>query len=48
MVLIADIWPQCTSEYQAFVDEVNDAFLRISRTESTDRMGDFNVHVGTD
>ena len=37
-----------TSEYQAFVDEVNDALLRVSATESTVLMGDFNAHVGTD
>ena len=27
--------PNATSEYQAFVDEVNDALLRVSATEST-------------
>ena len=27
--------PNATSEYQAFVDEVNDAFLRVSPTKST-------------
>ena len=37
-----------TSEYQAFVDEVNDALLRVSPTGSTVLMGDFNAHVGTD
>ena len=37
-----------TSEYQTFVDEVNDALLRVSATESTVLMGDFNTHVGTD
>ena len=40
--------PNATSEYRAFVDEVNDAFLRVSATESTVLMGDFNAHVGTD
>ena len=41
--------PNATSEYQAFVDEVNDALLRVSATESTVLvMGDFNAHVGTD
>ena len=39
--------PNATSEYQAFVDEVNDALLRVSATESTVLMGDFNAHVGT-
>ena len=27
--------PNATSKYQAFVDEVNDALLRVSPTEST-------------
>ena len=40
--------PNATSEYQTFVDEVNDALLRVSPTESTVLMGDFNAHVGTD
>ena len=40
--------PNATSEYQAFVDDVNDALLRVSPTESTVLMGDFNTHVGTD
>ena len=37
-----------TSEYQAFVDEVNDALLRVSGIESTVLKGDFNAHIGTD
>ena len=37
-----------TSEYHAFVDKVNDALLRVSPTESTILMADFNAHVGTD
>ena len=37
-----------TSEYHTFVNEVNDALLRVSVTESTVLMGDFNAHVGTD
>ena len=40
--------PNATSEYQTCVDEVNDALLRVSATESTVLMGDFNAHVGTD
>ena len=40
--------PNDTSEYQAFVDEVNDAFLQVSATESKVLMGDFNAHVGAD
>ena len=39
--------PNATSEYQTFVDEINDALLRVSPTESTVLMGDFNAHVGT-
>ena len=37
-----------TSEYLAFVDEEDNALLRVSPTESTDFMGDFYAHVGTD
>ena len=40
--------PNATSEYQAFADDVNDALLRVSATESIVLMGDFNAHVGTD
>ena len=40
--------PNVTSEIQAFVDEVNYALLRVSPTESTVLMGEFNAHVGTD
>ena len=40
--------PNATSEYQAFVDDINDALLRVSATESTVLTGDFNAHVGTD
>ena len=40
--------PNATSEYQAFVNEVNDVLLRVSATESTVLMEDFNAHVGTD
>ena len=40
--------PNATSEYQTFVDEVNDALLRVSATEFTVLMGNFNAHVGTD
>jgi len=40
--------PNAASEYQAFVDEVNDALLRVSPAESTALMGDFNTHIGTD
>ena len=40
--------PNVTSEYQAFVDEVNDALLRVSPTEFTVLMGNFHAHVGTD
>ena len=40
--------PNATSEYQTFVDEVNDALLRVSLTDPIVLMGDFNAHVGTD
>ena len=40
--------PNATSEYQAFVDKVKDAFLRVSSTEFIVLMGDFNAHVETD
>ena len=40
--------PDATSEHQTFVDEINDVLLRVSATESTVLMGDFNAHVGTD
>ena len=40
--------PNATSEYQAFVDDVNDALLRISPTASTVLMGDFNAYVETE
>ena len=36
------------SEYQAFVDDVNDALQRVWYTESTILLGDFNVHIMTD
>ena len=48
IVPIAGTCPNATSEYQTFVDEVNDALLRVSATECTVLMGDFNAHVGTD
>ena len=37
--------PNVSSKYQAFVDEVNDALLRLSPTESTVFMGEFNCIV---
>ena len=40
--------PNATSEYQAFVDEVNDALLRVSHTKSTVLTRNFNAHVGID
>ena len=40
--------PNATSEYQAFVDEVNDALLPVSPNQSTVLIGDFDAHVGTD
>ena len=40
--------PNATSEYQAFVDKVNDALLRVSSTESTVLIVEFNAYVGTE
>ena len=40
--------PNATSEYQAFVDEVNNALLRVSPTDSIVLVGNFNAHVETD
>ena len=40
--------PNAVSEYQAFVDDVNDALRRVGSTESTILLGDFNAHTGTD
>ena len=35
--------PNATSEYQAFVDEANDALLRVSATESTVHMSSTQI-----
>ena len=35
-------------EYQDFVDEVNNALLRVSPPKCTVLMGNFNAHVGTE
>ena len=40
--------PNSISEYQAFVEDVNDALQRVGSTESTIFWGDFNAHIGTD
>jgi len=40
--------PDAASEYQAFLDEVNDALLRVSIFEFTVLMADFNAHIATD
>ena len=40
--------PNAASEYQVFVNYVNDAFQRVESTESTIFLGDFNTHIGTD
>jgi len=45
---VARICPNAASEYQAFVDEVNDALLKVSPSESTVLKRDFNAHIGTD
>jgi len=43
----ANIFHHAASEYHAFVDEVNDALLRVSPSKSI-LMGHFNAHIGTD
>ena len=40
--------PNATCEYQDFVNEINDALLRVSLIEFTVLMGDFNAYVATD
>ena len=40
--------PNDVSEYQAIVDDVNDALQRIGSKESTNLFGDFNPHIVTD
>ena len=40
--------PNATSENQAFVDDLNNALLRISPTEFRVLMVNFNAHVGID
>ena len=47
-MLIAGVCPNAVSEYQAFVDDVNDALQRVGSTESTILFGDFNAHIETD
>ena len=36
------------NEYQAFVNDVNDALQRIGSIKSSILLGDFNAHIGTD
>ena len=45
IMLVSGVCSQC---YEAFVDEVNDALLRVANFESIVLLGDFNAHVGTD
>ena len=40
--------PNAVSEYQVFVDDVNDALQRVGSTESTILSGEFNAHIETD
>ena len=40
--------PNGVSEYQAFVNDVNDALQRVGSTESLNLLEDFNVHIGAD
>ena len=45
---IAGVCPNAVSEYQAFVDDVNNALQRVGSTESSSLFGEFNAHIGTD
>ena len=40
--------PNGVSEYQAFVNDVNNALQRVGSTESSNLLEDFNVHIGAD
>ena len=40
--------PNAVSEYQAYMDDVNDALQRAGSTESTILSGIFIAHIGTD
>ena len=39
--------PNAVSEYQPFVDDVNNAIQRVGSTESVTLLGNFNAHIGT-
>ena len=47
LCLLQEYAPNAVSEYQAFVDDVNDTLQRVGSTESTILLGDFNAHIGT-
>ena len=40
--------PNALSEYQAFVNDINDALQRVRSTKSTILLGDFNAHIRMD
>ena len=40
--------PNAVSQYQAIVDDVNNALQRVGSTESTILLGDFKAHIGID
>ena len=42
---IAGEFHKAVSEYQAFVDDVNDAFQKERSIESTIVLGDFSAHI---
>ena len=49
LLLLLQVYASKTrSEYKPFVDEMNDALVRLSPTESAVVMEDFNAHIGTD
>ena len=40
--------PNAVSEYQAFINDVNDALQRVGSTESLILLENFEVHIGTE
>ena len=42
------ICPNAVSEYQAFVNDVNDVLQKVGSAESTILFGDFNARIRTD
>ena len=40
--------PHTVSEYQVFVNDINDDFQKVGSTESTILSGNFYIHIETD